>query len=200
MRLLLSILFSIGQISYGHGTEDHTSNSDPQSQKSGPTAVSDERTKNLKEKINDTKQHKTMDPIHDKKSAEVDQAALGTIGERFRQNILPIFEKSCANCHGVPKTPLPWYSSLPAVGHLIEDDMLEAKKHLDFRKGFPFEGHGDPEGDLKAIYKSIDESTMPPLRYKVMHWGSSLSEEEKFVVLTWVRESLDLLNVPLKKK
>ena len=74
----------------------------------------------------------------------------------------PIFQKKCLACHGTGNT-LPWYASIPGPKQLIQNDIKEAKKHMDMSQDFPFLGHGTPKDDLKALKKTIKKETMPPV-------------------------------------
>lgn len=128
-------------------------------------------------------------------SSEVQKArelALKEIGESYKKSAMSTFEKNCMDCHS-DKTRYPWYSKLPFAKGLIESDIREAKEHLDMTDGFPFKGHGSPEEDLKAIRKSIEEGSMPPFRYRALHWGSALTKEEKEAVFLWIRQSEEQL-------
>jgi hypothetical protein len=71
--------------------------------------------------------------------------------------------------------PLPWYSRLPIAKGLILSDMEEAKIQLDMSRCFPLTGHGTPRSDLKTIRETIADGSMPPLRYRLMHWNAGLS-------------------------
>jgi hypothetical protein len=107
----------------------------------------------------------------------------------YRQKVEPILRKACFDCHS-SNTAYPWYSNIPGVKGLIADDINEARKHLDMTEGLPFKGHGSIAEDLLAIRKSIQENTMPPWRYRIMHSESRLSSEEKKRIVEWVDSSL----------
>jgi len=113
------------------------------------------------------------------------------IGQLYSSRIQSIFEKSCYDCHGEIRK-FPWYYQVPGAKQLIDSDRTEAKKHLDMRYGFPFKGHGSVKQDLKAIKDVILQESMPPLRYKILHWDSIMNKKEKEVVLEWVRTALNI--------
>lgn len=117
---------------------------------------------------------------------------LKIIGEKYDQNIRAIFDQKCLSCHG-GSGQLPWYSHLPIAGSLMRHDREESVKHIDMSKGFPFAGHGTIEEDLDAILKSSNDGSMPPLSFKLLHWQSSLNENEKNKIQNWVIESKNLL-------
>ncbi len=120
------------------------------------------------------------------------EAALTEINSVYLKQVKPIFLKKCFDCHS-SQTQFPWYHSIPGVSHLIDADIAEGKKHLDMTKDFPFQGHGSPEDDLQAIGETLQKETMPPLSYRLMHWESLPTSEEKKIMLGWIAQSLEVL-------
>ncbi len=114
------------------------------------------------------------------------------IGQMYHHHVKGIFQRSCGDCHS-SNTKYPWYYKVPGVQQMIDKDIAEAKKHLDFTMDFPFRGHGSPEEDLSAIRKSIVDEKMPPFMYRLMHRHARLDENDKSLVLNWIDESLKLL-------
>ena len=123
---------------------------------------------------------------------------LEEIGDQYTALAEPIFKVKCFDCHS-SKTKYPWYYKLPKVKALIDDDVAEGKKHLDLTDGFPFRGHGTPEEDLAAIREAIKTDTMPPPRYRWLHWGSQISKTEKETIFSWIDRSVKTLQ-SLEKK
>ena len=103
--------------------------------------------------------------------------------------LTPIFENSCFNCHS-DKTDYPWYHSLPIARQIIDDDIKDARRHLDMSDGFPFGGHAGPADDLQAIKDEVDEGDMPPLQYRLMHWHAKPSSAQADSIRAWVDSSL----------
>ncbi|MCB9061512.1 MAG: heme-binding domain-containing protein [Halobacteriovoraceae bacterium] len=114
------------------------------------------------------------------------------INQEYLKTVKPIFQKSCFDCHG-NTTVYPWYYKIPGVKQLIDSDIKESKKHLDFSKGFPFVSHETPIKDLDAIGKSIKNDSMPPFRYLIMHGDKKLTKDEVKQVDKWIRESKEML-------
>lgn len=120
--------------------------------------------------------------------------ALQIIKQEYLRNLKPIFEQKCLMCHADSSGQThPLYVVVPPVSWLVAKDLREAKKHMDMTSDFPFQGHGSPKDDLKAIGKVIENGSMPPLKYKFLHWQSGLTAQEKKTVLEWVQNSLDQL-------
>ena len=114
------------------------------------------------------------------------------INQEYLKTVKPIFQKSCFDCHG-NTTVYPWYYKIPGVKQLIDSDINESKKHLDFSKDFPFISHETPIKDLDAIAKSIKNDSMPPFRYLIMHGDKKLTKDEVKQVEKWIRESKEIL-------
>ena len=131
--------------------------------------------------------------MHKEKEVIVSKNKLDLINESYKEKVSSIFESKCMDCHGALQK-MPWYHSLPFAKSIMNEDMSEAKVHLDMRNGFPFQGHGTPKEDLKAISKVIEENEMPPLRYKLMHWSSVITKTEADIIQRWVDDSLIKLN------
>lgn len=111
--------------------------------------------------------------------------ALTEINDDYVRSVKPLFARSCAACHGAGKA-LPWYHAVPWVRAMIDDDIAKARRDLDMSHDFPFRGRGTPADYLDAIHDVVAEGAMPPLRYRVVHWGSQLDAEERARVLSWV--------------
>lgn len=117
------------------------------------------------------------------------------INSNYGAKIKPIFENKCMACHS-SKATYPSYYNWPIAKQLIDSDTKEAKEHVGMDNGFPFSGHGTPVEDLDAIKKATVEGSMPPWRYRIMHSGSGLTDEEKKLIIQWVDDSKKLLAIP----
>lgn len=140
---------------------------------------------------------------HEEKKAEVvsntEEQTLRKINEEYIAQVKPIFQTSCMNCHG-SNTQYPWYHAIPGAKQLIDHDVKESKIHLNMTNDFPFGGHGSPLEDLEAIKKAVDEKTMPPFRYRALHWSSALKPEEIKTIHSWIEKSLQELKSNKEKK
>ena len=129
----------------------------------------------------------------------VPEVILKDINAKYLEKVRPILKGKCLVCHGINQS-LPWYAIIPGAKQLINDDMEEAKEHIDMSNDFPFEGHGRPQDDLEQLGKMIDKGEMPPFRYKLLHWSSSLTENEKRAVQDWINDSLIIMNKAMEEK
>ncbi len=129
---------------------------------------------------------------HGDKAKAVSPEVLAKINLFYESSVKSIFKNSCFDCHS-STTRYPWYSEIPGAKQVIQNDIAEAKSHLDMSDGFPFIGHGSLKEDLEAIRKSIKDESMPPFRYRILHGSSRLSDEQKQTVLEWFDSSIALL-------
>lgn len=121
------------------------------------------------------------------------QAKIREINGRYVEHVKPIFAEKCGDCHS-SRIRYPWYYPVPGIRQLIDHDHKEAMKHLDFSSDFPFGGHGSPKEDLRAIQESLKKDSMPPFRYRALHWKSKLTAEEKRIVTEWATSGELLLS------
>lgn len=127
--------------------------------------------------------------------------AIQIINQEYLRSIKPIFEQKCLMCHADSSGQThPLYVVVPPVSWLVAEDMRDAKKKMDMTFDFPFQGHGSPKDDLAAIGKTSQNGSMPPLKYKILHWQSGLTAQEKKIVLEWVQNSLDEINKDSERK
>lgn len=164
---ILFSFFFYSNIVVGHGDEDHRDPKDSQEVKVDGSG---------------------FEIISSAPSAEV----LKKINDLYQAEVKTIFSNKCLSCHGI-NIDKPWYYVLPGAKQLIDYDMLEAKKHMDMTNDFPFAGHGTPKDDLDALKRTIRKGSMPPLRYKLLHWNSNITNSEKAIIIKWINESLDIL-------
>lgn len=115
------------------------------------------------------------------------------INEAYLREVKPIFKKSCFDCHG-SVVNYPWYYKIPGVKQMIDSDIREAKKHFDFSEDYPFKSHDSQLNDLKSISKAVKDGAMPPFDYSLMHNNSKLTDQEKSIIETWIKQSIKKLN------
>lgn len=129
---------------------------------------------------------------------EEQEKRLVEITADYQMIVAPLFQKACADCHS-GDTQYPWYAMIPGIKQWIKGDIEEARKHIEFSNGYPFQSHGTPIEDLIAVEKVIKEDTMPPLRYRLMHGKARLDENEKRRIIDWARRGQELLRADLPR-
>lgn len=119
-------------------------------------------------------------------------AAFDAIQQSYLEKIKPIFVAKCLICHGQPQR-VPLYGRVFPFSLLIQHNIAEAHEDFDMSHDFPFVAKGTYAEQLKTIRWVVEHNSMPPLEYRLMHWGDTLSAAEKKTVLAWVEESLKRL-------
>jgi hypothetical protein len=96
-----------------------------------------------------------------------------------------ILQRSCQNCHS-QNTDWPWYSYVAPVSWLIENDVHQARSHMNFSfwSQYSLEEKQDRLAELAAAVRSRQ---MPPPRYTLMHRGAALSQPEQERIYQWAR-------------
>lgn len=121
--------------------------------------------------------------------------ALAAINQDYIARVKPIFEQKCLMCHGTPHT-LPLYARVYPSKWLVDHDIEEARDEADMRYDFPWRANTSVKKhrhDLSEVAETIEEAEMPPLIYKVMHWDSGVTANEKEIILDWVKKSKETL-------
>jgi hypothetical protein len=108
--------------------------------------------------------------------------------------IADVFAHACINCHS-EKTRWPWYSNVAPVSWLVEEDVKNARGHLNLSR---WDGVAAPDQRLllTAIATVIENREMPPHRYVVLHPEAKLSADDSIRVIEWTRAERRRLREP----
>ena len=109
---------------------------------------------------------------------------------------LAVLEQAgCVMCHSKEATQ-PFYAHVPIAGQLIKTDMEEGLKHFDITPTIEElkAGKNVNETALAKIEHSINDNSMPPLRFSIVHWTSALNKAKKQVLLDWIASERKKLN------
>ncbi|MDX9924778.1 MAG: heme-binding domain-containing protein [Ignavibacteriaceae bacterium] len=99
-------------------------------------------------------------------------------------DIMEILKKSCYDCHS-NETVWPWYSKVAPVSWLVEDDVTEGRKHLNFST---FESL-DTSVKLKKkdeILEEVQNGEMPLDIYTLIHPNANLELLQIAKIEKWV--------------
>lgn len=103
--------------------------------------------------------------------------------------ILAMFQdKGCDYCH-TPAAELPFYATLPGVKQLMDYDIQLGYKSFnlsDVRKKLT-DNTAVSQSDLNKIEWVMQHQTMPPTRYTALHWAGGMDEQERALVLAWIK-------------
>jgi mono/diheme cytochrome c family protein len=87
-----------------------------------------------------------------------------------------VMQQSCFDCHS-NETVWPWYSNIAPISWLIQHDVDEGRRKLNFSEW----GKGRQEGD--EIWEVVQNGKMPPVYYTILHPEAGLTAAEKEVLV-----------------
>lgn len=96
--------------------------------------------------------------------------------------------QKCSNCHSAQGN-LPFYAALPIASSLVKGDVRKGTEWFDMVAAFA-KAPAEPvcEATLAKIEKCIQDGSMPPHRYRAMHWDGALTADEKQAVFSWIHQ------------
>ena len=100
-----------------------------------------------------------------------------------------VVQDKCMACH-TQGYDLPFYAKVPGIRQIIEKDYRDGIRAMDLNVEL-IQNKGKPIGEtvLAKMEWVINNDTMPPAKFAVVHWGSRLSDQEKRDILEWVKIS-----------
>jgi len=103
-------------------------------------------------------------------------------------------QRSCANCHS-ERVDWPWYSYVAPASWLIENDVKQARGHLNMSRWNEY----SPEERIRlltAMAAVLRTKAMPPKRYTALHAESALSDTERSALYEWAKSERRRLRAP----
>lgn len=99
-----------------------------------------------------------------------------------------ILQSSCVDCHSVsPGLPaMPFYAGFPIAKDTIARDMLEGQKSFKLTEDQVSGKELISNIDLAKITTVVEEGSMPPIRYKALHWDASLNPQQRQAILKYI--------------
>lgn len=108
----------------------------------------------------------------------------------MNEQVLEIFDEGgCLSCHS-SDPDVPFYAKLPVAGKIVMKDIDSGYRAFDikpFMESLAVDGEVNPV-DLAKIEKVVLDDRMPMPKYYLVHWGSSLTDAKRAVVLSWIRD------------
>ena len=99
---------------------------------------------------------------------------------------LPTLMTSCVDCH-TQRIRKPIYMKIPPASWLIADHIEEARSDFDMENELFRENASPSLHILEEMTEVLEEGSMPPFSYKLLHWDAGLSPEEREVLESWIR-------------
>ena len=106
------------------------------------------------------------------------------------EQVYEIFEDGgCLSCHSAdPKVP--FYAKLPVAGKIVMKDIDSGYRAFDiepFMEALKVDADVNVV-DLAKIEKVVIDDRMPMPKYYLVHWGSSLTDAKRDIVLNWAED------------
>ena len=98
--------------------------------------------------------------------------------------IKTILRRACYDCHS-NETRWPWYTYIAPVSWLVEYDVEQGRKELNFSEW----GSYYPATRLRKLQwmdRALREETMPPWTYRILHPDAGLTERDLMVLKQWI--------------
>ena len=89
--------------------------------------------------------------------------------------IRSLAKRACFDCHS-NETVWPWYSRIAPVSWLVLKDVNDGRTVLNFSE---WEGGARKGEHPEKIREELIEGEMPPIQYRLVHAGASLTEGER---------------------
>jgi hypothetical protein len=94
-----------------------------------------------------------------------------------------LFHRACYDCHS-NQTTWPWYSNVAPVSWLVQRDVNEGRRHLNFTQW------GQSQRHAKDVAQEVRPGDMPPWFYLPMHPNARLSDPEKQMLIAGAEKAL----------
>ena len=114
--------------------------------------------------------------------------AAADAGNPLQREALGALAVKCSNCH-TRDYLLPWYATVPPARGIIETDIRLGLEFMDMPRELADPAAPVPnEAALAKIEYTVDQRTMPPVRYLALHWDGALTGPEREEILAWIED------------
>lgn len=104
-----------------------------------------------------------------------------------------ILLNSCYDCHS-NNTRHPWYAKIQPVRYMLDKHIRDGKENLNFSEFDEYTVRRQLN-KLHSIANAINDGTMPLSSYTLMHHSAELTADEKALLLNWLKEAQDSLQL-----
>ncbi len=108
------------------------------------------------------------------------QSDIGTSTE-----IKEILRRACYDCHS-NETEWPWYSYVAPMSWFVAGHVDNARGHLNYSE-WPAFDREEQEHLFEEMWEMLSEGEMPLKSYTLIHRDARLTDDERAVLLEWVR-------------
>ncbi len=114
-------------------------------------------------------------------------------------NIKLILDKACNDCHS-NNTRYPWYANIMPVGWILNNHVVDGKKHLNFNEFAAIKSNAKRTKEqiqahkMEEVAEEVKEGKMPMSSYTKLHKEARLTEEEKTALVNWAMNAKNTIS------
>lgn len=98
-------------------------------------------------------------------------------------DVRSVLRRACYDCHS-NETVWPWYGRVAPFSWLVERDVREGRKELNFSAWNRLDAKRR-DRKMKETWKEVSEGKMPPWFYTAVHRDAALSSADRAALREW---------------
>ena len=124
--------------------------------------------------------------VIDKSPIEINPESDFLMIEQAPKEVAELIQTSCYDCHS-NLTTYPWYSNIAPVSWWLKGHIDNGRDKLNFSE---WDSYSLEEGDTLKVKSAnmIEKKWMPILTYKIIHKESRLSDEQRALLIGWLKK------------
>ncbi|MBT5147184.1 MAG: heme-binding domain-containing protein [Flavobacteriales bacterium] len=124
--------------------------------------------------------------VIDKSPIEINPESDFLIIEQAPKEVVELIQTSCYDCHS-NLTTYPWYSNIAPVSWWLKGHIDKGRGKLNFSE---WDSYSIEESDTLKVKSAdmIEKKWMPILTYKIIHKKSRLSDEQRALLIGWLKK------------
>ena len=124
--------------------------------------------------------------VIDKSPIEINPEADFLMIEQAPKEVAELMQASCYDCHS-NLTTYPWYSNIAPVSWWLKGHIDNGRGKLNFSE---WDNYTREQGDTLIVKSAdmIEKKWMPILTYKIIHKESRLSDEQRALLIDWLKK------------
>lgn len=122
----------------------------------------------------------------DKSPIEINPESDFLMIEQAPKEVVELIQTSCYDCHS-NLTTYPWYSNIAPVSWWLKSHIDNGRGKLNFSE---WDSYSVEERDTLKVKSAslIEKKWMPIVTYKIIHKESRLSEEQRALLIDWLKK------------
>ncbi len=124
--------------------------------------------------------------VIDKSPIEINLESDFLMIEQAPKEVVELIQTSCYDCHS-NLTTYPWYSNIAPVSWWLKGHIDNGRGKLNFSE---WDSYSLEESDTLKVKSAnmIEKNWMPILTYKIIHKESRLSDEQRALLIGWLKK------------